>query len=117
MILPPTAVYSAVTSVYRSSLAIAAIDSADSKRCNGSPPRRTSLAIASLPASRASSRRSLANHWRILALARGDTTKVCQSFDGPAVGALEVNTSTTSPFSSLRSSATSRPLTRAPIQR
>ncbi|SKU86959.1 Uncharacterised protein [Mycobacteroides abscessus subsp. abscessus] len=73
--------------------------------------------MASLPASRASSRRSLANHCLILALARGDTTKVCQSREGPALAALEVKTSTTSPFSSLRSSATSRPLTRAPIQR
>ena len=71
----------------------------------------------SLPLSSASSRRSLANHCRILAFARGDTTKPCQSRDGPALGALEVKTSTTSPFSSLRSSATSRPLTRAPIQR
>ena len=50
-------------------------------------------------------------------LARGDPTNCCQSRDGPALAALEVKTSTTSPFSSLRSSATSRPLTRAPMQR
>ena len=41
-----------------------------------------------MPASSASSRRSLANHWRILAFARGDTTKVCQSRDGPAFSRL-----------------------------
>ena len=55
------------------------------------------------------------NHWRILERARGDLTKLSQSRDGPAFGALEVKTSTTSPFSSVDSSGTSRPLTRAPI--
>ncbi|CFR78933.1 Uncharacterised protein [Mycobacterium tuberculosis] len=93
------------------------MDSPLTKRCNGSPPRRTSRAIASLPVSNASSRRSLANHWRIFVFARGDTTNCCQSRDGPAFGALDVKTSTTSPFSSLRSSATNRPFTRAPMQR
>ena len=78
----------------------------------GGPP----CAMASLPLSSASSRRSLANHCRILAFARGDTTKPA-SPRRAGVGALEVNTSTTSPFSSLRSSATRRPLTLAPIQR
>src|SRR5690349_23155450 len=38
-------------------------------------PRRTSRAIASLPDSSASSRRSLANHCRILAFARGDRSE------------------------------------------
>ena len=63
----------------------------------------------------ASSRRSLVNHCRILLRARGDATKPSQSRLGAAVGALEVNTSTTSPLSSWDSSGTRRPLTRAPI--
>ena len=74
-----------------------------------------SLAIWSLPRSIASSRRSLVNHWRILERARGDWTKLSQSRDGPGVGDLEVKTSTTSPLSSVDSSGTRRPLTRAPI--
>ncbi len=65
----------------------------------------------------ASSRRSLLNHCRILLRARGLLTKVSQSRLGPASATLEVNTSTTSPFSSNDSSATSRPLTRAPMVR
>ena len=48
---------------------------------------------------------------------RGDATNDSQSRDGPAPSVFEVKISTTSPFSSLRSSATSRPLTRAPMQR
>ncbi len=76
---------------------------------------RISLAIWSLPFSIASSRRSLVNHCRILLRARGDFTKVSQSRDGPALGDLEVKTSTTSLFSSVDSSGTSRPLTRAPM--
>ena len=73
--------------------------------------------IDSLPASIASSRRSLANHCRIFVFARGDATNDSQSRDGPAPSDLEVKTSTVSPFSSGDSSATSRPLTRAPMQR
>ena len=76
---------------------------------------RISLAIWSLPRSIASSRRSLVNHCRILERARGDCTNVSQSRDGAALAAFEVNTSTTSPFSSVDSSGTSRPLTRAPM--
>ena len=90
-------------------------DSCDISRLRGSPSLRISLAICSLPCSIASSRRSLVNHWRILERARGDFTKVSQSRDGPAVADLEVKTSTTSPFSSVDSSGTSRPLTRAPM--
>jgi hypothetical protein len=65
----------------------------------------------------ASSRRSFANHWRIFVLARGDATNDSQSRLGPASLALDVKISTTSPDSSLRSSATSLPLTREPMQR
>ena len=93
------------------------MESADTSRCMGSPTRRTSLAIASLPASIASSLRSLANHCLILARALGDAANASQSRVGPAPSALEVKISTTSPFSSLRSSATRRPLSRAPMQR
>ncbi len=78
---------------------------------------RIARAMASLPCSIASSRRSLENHARILLRARGDLTKPSQSRDGPALGALEVKISTTSPLSSVDSSGTSRPLTRAPMQR
>ena len=81
----------------------------------GRPSLRISLAIWSLPRSIASSRRSLVNHCRIFERARGDVTKPSQSCDGPALAALEVNTSTTSPFSRVDSSGTRRPLTRAPI--
>ena len=79
------------------------------------PSLRISLTIWSLPRSIASSRRSLVNHWRILARAREDFTKVSQSRDGPAVGFFEVKTSTMSPISSADSSGTSRPFTRAPM--
>jgi hypothetical protein len=79
--------------------------------------RRASRAIASLPASIASSRRSLANHCLILVFARGDATKASQSRLGPAPSAFDVKISTTSPDSSLRSSATSLPLTRDPMHR
>jgi hypothetical protein len=78
---------------------------------------RIALAMASLPCSIASSRRSLENHWRILFRARGLLTNVSQSRLGPAVSDLEVKTSTTSPFSSAESRGTRRPLTRAPIVR
>jgi hypothetical protein len=95
----------------------AAIASADTRRCSGIAVRRASRVIASLPASMASSRRSFANHCLILVLARGEATKVDQSRLGPAASAFEVKISTTSPDSSLRSSATSRPFTREPMQR
>jgi hypothetical protein len=86
-----------------------------SSRLSGWFSLRISRAIWSLPCSMASSRRSLVNHWRILLRARGEATKPSQSRLGAAFGALDVNTSTTSPLSSLDSSGTSRPLTRAPI--
>ena len=88
-----------------------------STRLSGMPSLRISRAIWSLPCSMASSRRSLVYHCRILLRARGDFTKPSQSRLGPAVGALEVNTSTTSPLSRVDSSGTRRPLTRAPIVR
>ena len=78
---------------------------------------RMARAIAFLPASMASSRRSLENQERILLRARVEPTKVSQSRLGPAPCALEVKTSTVSPFSSLVSSGTRRPLTRAPTVR
>ena len=65
----------------------------------------------------ASSRRSRENHWRILLRARGEATNCSQSRDGPAVAVFEVKISTVSPECSLVSSGTSRPLTRAPMQR
>ena len=70
---------------------------------------------ASLPASTASSRRSLVNHWRILVRAREEPTKASQSCDGPADERV-VKISTTSPLDSLLSSETSEPFTRAPVQ-
>ena len=84
-------------------------------RCSGSFCWRIALAIASLPRSMASSRRSLENHWRILLRARALLTNWSQSRDGPAPSALEVSTSTTSPFSRVDSSGTRRPLTRPPM--
>ena len=95
----------------------AAIASADTSRCNGIDVRRASRVIASLPASMASSRRSLANHCLIFVLARGEATNASQSRLGPAPSALDVKISTTSPDSSVRSSATSRPFTREPMHR
>src|SRR5699024_9762115 len=62
-------------------------------------------------------RRSLANHCRTLALARGETRNSCQSREGPALASLEVKISTLSPDFSSDSNATSLPLTFAPIQR
>ena len=111
----PTAAYSAETSASLKWPAASVSDSWDSSRLSGRPSLRISFAICSLPRSIASSRRSLVNHWRILERARGDFTKPSQSRDGPALGALEVKTSTTSPFSRPDSSGTRRPLTRAPI--
>ncbi len=111
----PTAAYSAETSARLKCTAASISDSWESSRLSGSPSLRISLAICSLPCSMASSRRSLVNHWRIFDRARGDFTNVSQSRDGPAFGALEVKTSTTSLLSSVDSSGTSRPLTRAPM--
>ena len=74
------------------------------------------LAIWSLPASTAASRRSLENHCRILFRARGLWTNFSQSRLGPASAVLAVKISTVSPLSSVDSSATSRPLTRAPMR-
>ena len=85
--------------------------------CSGRPALRMARTSASLPASMASSRRSLANHWRILLRARGVRTIPSQSREGPASWALEVKISTLSPFSRACSSGTSRLLTRAPTQR
>ena len=65
----------------------------------------------------ASSRRSRQNHWRILLRALDEATICSQSRDGPAVGDLEVKISTVSAELSWVSSGTSRPLTRAPMQR
>ncbi len=78
---------------------------------------RIARLIASLPASIASSRRSLANHCRIFVFARGLATNDSQSRDGPAASDFEVKTSTMSPLASGDSSGTSLPLTRAPMQR
>ncbi len=100
---------------WRRSLAIAVSVSDVMSRCSGSPCLRIALAMASLPESIASSRRSLENHWRILLRARALLTNCSQSRLGPAPSALLVSTSTTSPFSSVDSSGTSRPLTRPPI--
>ena len=113
----PTAAYSAATSTRCRSLATVCSTSGVSSRCSGRPSLRSSRAIDSLPRSIASSRRSLVNHCRILLRARGLLTKPSQSRLGPAPGAFDVNTSTTSPLSSVLSSGTSRPLTRAPMQR
>lgn len=76
---------------------------------------RIARVSSSRPSSMASVRRSLENHWRILLRALGLLTKLSQSREGPALSDFEVSTSTVSPFSSLVSSGTRRPLTRAPI--
>ena len=78
---------------------------------------RMARAIAVLPSSMASSRRSLENQARILLRARVEPTKLSQSRDGPAPCALEVKTSTVSPLSRRVSRGTRRPLTRAPTVR
>ena len=65
----------------------------------------------------ASSRRSRLNHWRILWRALVEATICNQSRDGPAVGDFDVKISTVSAELSCVSSGTSRPLTRAPMQR
>ncbi len=88
----------------------------DASFCTGRPSRRRALVRSSRPASMASSRRSRENHWRILAAARGVATTWSQSRDGPAPSTLEVKISTVSPETSVESSGTSRPLTRAPMQ-
>ena len=66
--------------------------------CSGRFCLRIARAIASLPCSIASSRRSLVNQLRILLRARGLLTKFSQSWLGPASGFFEVKTSTTSPL-------------------
>ena len=78
---------------------------------------RIAFDSAVLPASIASSRRSRANHCLIFVRARGDLTNDSQSREGPALSALDVKISTVSPLSSVLSSATSLPLTRAPMHR
>ena len=83
----------------------------------GRPSLRSAFVSSSRPDSMASSRRSRLNHWRILLRARGLTTIFSQSRLGPAEGTLEVKISTLSPEVSCESSGTSRPLTRAPMQR
>ncbi len=75
------------------------------------------MASSSRPVSMASSRRSRLNHCRILLRARDDATICSQSCDGPAVGDFDVKISTVSADVSVVSSGTSRPLTRAPMQR
>ncbi len=74
-------------------------------------------AMASLPCSIASSRRSLVNHCLILLRARALFTNASQSLLGPLSGFFDVNTSTTSPVVSGFSRGTSRPFTLAPIVR
>ena len=113
----PTAAYSAETSSYLSDWATSVNESWLIRRCSGRFWRRIARAIASLPCSIASSRRSLVNQPRILLRARVLLTKPSQSWLGPASGFFEVNTSTTSPLLSSDSSGTRRPLTFAPIVR
>ena len=78
---------------------------------------RSALASSSRPVSMASTRRSRENHWRILVRALGVCTNCNQSRLGPAPATLLVKISTVSPETSVESSGTSRPLTRAPMQR
>jgi len=78
---------------------------------------RMARVSSSRPSSMASVRRSLLNHWRILLRAFGLLVKLNQSRDGPADSDFDVSTSTVSPFSSLVSSGTRRPFTRAPMVR
>src|SRR5207248_3811019 len=91
--LSPTAAYSDATSARCSSRAIVISVSAVSIRCNGRPCLRIALVIASLPASIASSRRSLLKYCRILVRARGLLTKPSQSWVGPAFSDLDVKIS------------------------
>ena len=81
----------------------------------GRPSRRRASISSSRPASSASSRRSLLNHWRILLRARGLWTIFSQSRLGPARSTLDVKISQVSPDWTTWSSGTSRPLTRAPM--
>ena len=88
-----------------------------SSRCSGRPCLRIALARESLPVSIISSRRSLVNHCLILLRARGELDEgqpVARRARPPS--ALEVSTSTTSPFRARLSSGTRRPLTRPPMQ-
>ena len=65
----------------------------------------------------ASTRRSRENHCRIFVRALGVCTNCSQSRLGPAPSTLLVKISTVSPEASVESSGTSRPFTRAPMQR
>ena len=115
--LSPMAAYSASTSVRFIEWAtwVRALEAITF--CSGMPSRRNPLASSSRPVSMASSRRSRLNHCRILLRARDEATSFSQSREGPAVGALEVKISTVSAEVRTVSSGTSRPLTRAPMQR
>ena len=73
------------------------------------------LTMASLPASIASSRRSLLKYWRIFVRARGLLTKPSQSWVGPAVSDFDVKISMTSPLERVDASGTSLAVTRAPM--
>ena len=81
------------------------------------PSRRSAFTSSSRPASIASTRRSRENHCRIFERARGVCTNCSQSRLGPAPSTLLVKISHVSPDCSAESSGTSRPLTRAPMQR
>ena len=83
----------------------------------GRPSRRSALTSSSRPVSMASSRRSRENHWRIFVAARGVATNCSQSRRRARALDLDVKISTVSPDDSCESSGTSRPLTRAPMQR
>ncbi len=85
--------------------------------CSGRFCLRIARAMASLPCSIASSRRSFVNQARILLRARVLLTKLTQSWLGPASGFFEVKISTESPLLSGLSSGTRRPFTFAPIVR
>ena len=113
----PIEAYRALTSCWRRSAATVARAVVDSSRWTDTPSLRMALSSWSLPLSIASSRRSRENQALILLRARGLRTNVSQSRLGPAPSALDVNTSTASPFDNGLSSGTSRPLTRAPTQR
>ena len=84
--------------------------------------RQAVLAAAPWPALRGRCRsrrprRSRENHWRIFVRACGVCTNCSQSRLGPAPSTLLVKISTVSPDASVESSGTSRPFTRAPMQR
>ena len=113
----PTAAYRPSTSPLSRVVATSVSESWLMSRWIGRFFLRMARAMAALPSSMASSRLSLENQERILLRARVEPTKVSQSRLGPAPCALEVKTSTESPFSRRVSSGTRRPLTRAPTVR